>query len=211
MDYDEFISMRRVVSEILKECNITEFPVDFNIIKKKYRGLFETRTFAEYIRNYYYNTGIRLTYPELYAMVGSEDGFTFREGLKYLIFINEKKMASRRNFTLGHELGHIFLGHLDDRDSSIMLKSDSYEDSSEYAELEKLADAFASDLLCPIDVAFKKFKEKGIHLTEQSGVLYFDGKDLPRNVLMNTFGLSKSAAECRLTRMANYQLKCEEW
>lgn len=57
----------------------------------------------------------------------------------WVITLNETHPASRRRFTLAHELGHIVLGH----ESSIAAEDDERE------RLEREADAFASELLMP--------------------------------------------------------------
>jgi len=57
----------------------------------------------------------------------------------WVITLNKNHPASRRRFTLAHELGHIVLGH----------ESTLASDENEATRLEAEADAFASELLMP--------------------------------------------------------------
>lgn len=69
------------------------------------------------------------------------DGFTVydNEHDKYLIVISPKKF-NRKKFTVAHELGHIYLGHLKDYCNSMVIDS---------KRLEFEANTFAEELLMP--------------------------------------------------------------
>lgn len=79
----------------------------------------------------------RTTMEELTRSSDTRDGLTLRQrrgdGLLYLVLYNEE-MGSlrRRNFTLAHEIGHIYLDHTDDGN-----------------EQERQANSFAAQLLLP--------------------------------------------------------------
>ncbi len=69
---------------------------------------------------------------------------------RYIIYFNDldddKKMFRRHRFSIAHEIGHIFLGHLNDERTTISRGGLSYK---EYREIESEADKFAAFLLTP--------------------------------------------------------------
>ena len=69
---------------------------------------------------------------------------------RYIILYNDldlvKMNCFRYRFSIAHELGHIFLRHLNDERSRIFRGSFS---KKEYDELEEEADQFAAYILCP--------------------------------------------------------------
>lgn len=70
----------------------------------------------------------------------NESGITLVQDDKlYIIYANEQS-PQRCRFTIAHELGHIFLGHLFKSDGNGFLKTD---------EAEHSANVFARDLLAP--------------------------------------------------------------
>ena len=75
-----------------------------------------------------------IEYADLLQVV-SPDGFSLRQGRRYIIVYNDAPHipASRVRFTLAHELGHYTLGHLRDGDKE-----------------EAEANCFARNLLAPI-------------------------------------------------------------
>ena len=73
------------------------------------------------------------TRRQLEAEASTRDGFTVRRGGQYHVLYNERVTnMRRRNFTLAHEVGHVYLNHADDSDAN-----------------EAQADAFAASLLMP--------------------------------------------------------------
>jgi len=68
------------------------------------------------------------------------------------IFYNSSiKSAGRKNFTLGHELGHYLLHRQLSRDPIYCAKSDMWAWDSAYGKMESEANEFASYLLMPLD------------------------------------------------------------
>jgi Zn-dependent peptidase ImmA (M78 family) len=63
------------------------------------------------------------------------------------VFLNQKMTPSRKTFTLAHELGHYFLGHVDKNHKFRVDKY--YYDSSQEAHQESEANYFAASLLMP--------------------------------------------------------------
>lgn len=68
----------------------------------------------------------------------SEYGFSIVKGDKRLILYNEAVPLGCIRFTIAHEIGHCVLGHFEEHDDS----------------LEKEANCFARNLLCPIPVVY---------------------------------------------------------
>lgn len=95
------------------------------------------------------------------------------------IYVNEGHPEERKRFTIAHELGHFCLGHGPSRrDTS---KSGWY--GADDLEKEKLANAFAAELLMPEEVVRYFIDEKGI---------------TNATLLRQAFGVSSSALANRL-------------
>lgn len=75
----------------------------------------------------------------------SKDGFVKIINNKYTIYLNSASYIKRLNFTLWHEIGHIFLGHFKTK------KDIPYEDK------EKEANIFARNMLIP-HIFFNTYK-----------------------------------------------------
>jgi Zn-dependent peptidase ImmA (M78 family) len=93
------------------------------------------------------------------------------------IRINKKHHPLRQRFSLAHELGHICLDH-------DLVLSDRIEEEGINAEFEKEADEFASELLMPIELFKKAFR---------------DNPDL--EVLAGTFTVSTTAVSVRALKL----------
>lgn len=80
------------------------------------------------------------------------DAYTFWKDGRYLTIYDDTKPINRIRWTLAHEIGHIFLGHLPELRVE-KLKRNMEEISEEYYELlEVEANKFASELLTPISL-----------------------------------------------------------
>lgn len=73
------------------------------------------------------------------------------EGSFITVWDDERGTPARRRFTLAHEAGHIALGHFDDAAArEIMSRAPvDAKTRARRAEMEREADAFAAELLCP--------------------------------------------------------------
>lgn len=71
----------------------------------------------------------------------TEEGFCFKKDGVYYTCLNRAMVRGRDNYTYGHELGHIVMGHLDI----------NYDVATEYhfAKIKREADLFAACLLMP--------------------------------------------------------------
>ena len=85
-------------------------------------------------------------------------GFLFKKDGKYKIYIEKKESPERQRFTIAHEIGHHYLGHLERSDNDYRI---TREDEINKAQIifdrkgkdsscdEKDANMFASELLMP--------------------------------------------------------------
>lgn len=76
-------------------------------------------------------------------LTGTQIGLSFYHNGSFRIIIDDTQILTRRRFTLAHELGHIFLGHL-----LVDTPQGRTFDISK-PEIERQADVFASRLLAP--------------------------------------------------------------
>lgn len=120
------------VVEMFEECGLHTVPIDcFAIADKLYYRL---KPYSS------------LPLDEQWdALEKSEDGFScieqdpFTKMYAYVIYYNDYEQNLRRvRFTIFHEIGHIYLGHLDDREG---------KDSE---TLESEANFFARNAICPL-------------------------------------------------------------
>lgn len=76
------------------------------------------------------------------------DAYTFWDGEQYMTVYDDRQPMARIRWTLAHEIGHIFLGHLlEIRERNISLRGLS---EAMYQVLEKEANFFAKELLTPL-------------------------------------------------------------
>lgn len=156
--------------EFLEEFHIKSFPIDVeSIIREKKWGLVKYSELMEVFqcdRNY------------VKRCLGSNDGFTSWDGDNYTISYNDDEiLGDRTRFTLMHEIGHIYLNHLTDFESTKI-----YRGSLSRAEnkvLENEANAFARNVLSPVS-------------------MYLTLKNKSTSNVARTFGLTQSAAETRI-------------
>lgn len=101
---------------------------------------------------------------EMIDIFGSEYGITIYDTKKkiYLIIINDKKCRCTQRWTIAHELGHIFLGHLENEEyisnrRSVTECVESFLNNSG-DKFEKEANTFAKHLLAPFPI-IKKIAE----------------------------------------------------
>lgn len=119
------------------------------------------------------------------------DGFTIRSsGGKISVFYNEQCTVQRTRFTLAHELGHIYLGHLTDGVMQYSTRNTEPLDVANPAERD--ANVFASRLLAPACVLWRL----GIHSPEEIAQLC---------------QISITAAQFRAERMAVLYRREAEW
>jgi Zn-dependent peptidase ImmA (M78 family) len=83
------------------------------------------------------------------------------------IYVNKNHSLVRQRFTIAHELGHHFLGHVDGLhiDKKVMFR-DSKSSTAEF-EPEIMANRFAAELLMPRSFISKTMKTIGDHFDDE--------------------------------------------
>ncbi|MPL99688.1 hypothetical protein SDC9_45908 [bioreactor metagenome] len=127
---------------VLEDSGIGRFPVDLSVIQQQYRKLFEIRSYGSLMRK------SKISREECCELLGSEDGASVSDGCgRYILYYNENMTKRRTRFTIAHEFGHIFLGHHDEYGEPILKRGGVGK--ALYERLEKEANCFARNLLCP--------------------------------------------------------------
>ncbi len=101
---------------------------------------------------------------------------------KKQIFISPNESGGRFRFTLAHELGHILLGHGNDRESEFDTRENMWNPNKTHREYE--ADEFAAELLMPEE----KFRE-----------IWNATHDIPTAQIY--FNVSKAAVQKRIEKL----------
>ena len=76
------------------------------------------------------------------GIVAIEDG-------QPVIYVNAQDADVRKRFTIAHEIGHVYLGHLTNKDNNELIDDEMRLRSSVWDMEEKQANAFAAKLLMP--------------------------------------------------------------
>jgi len=120
---------------------ISKYPIDvFDIPRHKNGAPILCSTLGDY-RKWFENCGKK--YHD--EIKDAKCYFDPRSGV-YIIVYNEKKSDKRIRFSIAHELGHIVLGHLDDKRTEICRGG---LDDVTYFAMEGAANTFAGNLLAP--------------------------------------------------------------
>jgi Zn-dependent peptidase ImmA (M78 family) len=117
----------KLAKKLIQDCGITVAPVNIEhiirvICKKTPVYLNPTKEFGDRIQGFLHKS---------YDIYDEEDG--------YIITYNSKMHPNRTRFTIAHELGHLCFGHL-------------YDFSQDEKNKEVEANAFAKELLMPLDL-----------------------------------------------------------
>ena len=135
MQYDNYKKSRNAAWEILLACGVERLPVDLNTIAR-HLG----------VRVYAYSRSRELLEDTgLAEVAGRVSGLTFYAGAQPVILYNDAETPQRIRFTIGHELGHIVLGHVRPGEHTRQNREPHPGD----APMEQAANRFAADLLAP--------------------------------------------------------------
>lgn len=135
---------------VLWEHNVHSLPVDlFAIIKSNKWGIITYRQMAD--ENH-------CSVQEVATKLKSKDGSAALIDGQYTIAYNDDMKPERIRFTLGHEIGHILLGHLDNGHT----ESVDRFNKDEYRLFEKHADIFSRNLIAPPAVLAMRGKSSTI-------------------------------------------------
>ena len=140
---------------VLWDSDISEFPVDLKKIQRRYKNLFQIRSYKQFMMKH------DATRAECISFFDSDSGSVASSGNgTYIIYYNDAESHERIRFTIAHEIGHIFLDHLSTYGTPILSRNSLLDDAL-YDEIEKEANCFARNLLCPVFHAVSILKEHG--------------------------------------------------
>ena len=124
MDYGKYKNARNASWQCLLNYNINELPVKVTDIVKKSKDI-------KLLKN-----------SQINILGESESGITVLIDNIFNIIYKDTEPSSRCRFTIAHELGHIFLGHL-------LIQTPQYRTFAQKDDTESVANVFARDLLAP--------------------------------------------------------------
>lgn len=168
MPYQDYKQARDAAWQMLIDCHITSLPVDIASIC----------SMQGYVLRDYRSGEKAISALGLSRQSSVVDGFTFYSGKTYYIFYNDYCSPGRQRFTIGHELGHITLGHLLDGQFTTMNREPTVGDAPE----ETQANQFAARILAPACVLHALNVRSAEEIAQLCGV-------------------SRQAAEFRMTRL----------
>lgn len=135
MNYENYKKSRNAAWEILLACKVEKLPVDLNAVLRHLE-----------VRVYSYSRGRELLTSTGLADVAKQvSGLTFYIGSQPVILYNDAESPQRIRFTIGHELGHLVLGHVRPGEHTRQNREPQPGDSP----MEQAANRFAADLLSP--------------------------------------------------------------
>lgn len=135
MNYENYKKSRNAAWEILLACRVAELPVDLNAVLRHLE-----------VRAYSYGRGRDILADAGLADIAKQvSGLTFYIGAQPIILYNDAETPQRIRFTIGHELGHIVLGHVRPGEHTRQNREPQQGDSP----MEQAANRFAADLLAP--------------------------------------------------------------
>jgi Zn-dependent peptidase ImmA (M78 family) len=124
LDYGKYKDARNASWQCILDFNINKLPVMVTDIIKKSESI---RLFKE---------------SDVHMLENSESGKTILHNGFFEIVYRDTEPSYRCRFTISHELGHIFLGHL-------LINTPVYRTFAVRDDLESSANVFARDLLAP--------------------------------------------------------------
>ena len=135
MNYESYKRSRNAAWEILLACRVDRLPVDLNAVLRHLE-----------VRVYSYGRSRELLESTGLSEVAKQvSGLTFYAGDRPVILYNDAETPQRIRFTIGHELGHIVLGHVQPGEHTRQNREPQTGDSP----TEQAANRFAADLLAP--------------------------------------------------------------
>ena len=131
---------RQMARKVLSDAKIVELPVDLKILLEK--------------KGY--------EYLEVDSFLDSIDALFLKEDGVFYAAVNAKHHPNRQRFSLAHELGHILLNHNPSYyNPGVSLDNPPTSQTHTSAEkmFEQEANAFAGELLVPLEMLKKEFKK----------------------------------------------------
>lgn len=124
MDYGKYKNARNASWQCIIDYNIDKLPVMVTEIIKKSKNI-------KLLKN-----------SQVHSLKENESGLTIIKDKTFTIIYNDTENSRRCRFTIAHELGHIFLGHL-------VINTPEYKTFAIREDNESSANVFARDLLAP--------------------------------------------------------------
>ena len=145
--------VKKTVCSVILENSINSYPVNLDKIFNNHKDDIRITSYSTHMIRY------NLTEDEVLSHFGSEEGCTIynKKLNRYLIFYNDLnnvyKKKERIKWTITHELGHIFLGHLMEINGVKIFRNSI--SNQEYKYLEAEANRFAALLLANPIILFR--------------------------------------------------------
>lgn len=149
MNYKDYQQARDAAWRILIDCKVRELPVSLSAICK-HLGM---RVFS------YADAAQMIQKRGLTQIVAQTDGLSFYSKGTPIILFDQSLPLNRNRFTIGHELGHIVLGHVRPGQATIQNREPSPGDDP----FETAANQFSVRLLAPACVLWGL----GLHTPEE--------------------------------------------
>lgn len=124
MDYGKYKNARNASWQCILDFNIDKLPVKVSDIILKSENI-----------SLHKNSDMNI-------LKDGESGKTISSGDKFKVIYRDTENSRRCRFTIAHELGHIFLGHL-------LINTPQYRTFKIQNDTESAANVFARDLLAP--------------------------------------------------------------
>lgn len=145
MDYGKYKGARNASWQCILDFNISKLPVMVTDIIKKSENI---RLFKD---------------SDIHKLADFESGKTIFHNNTFEIIYKDTEPSIRCRFTIAHELGHIFLGHL-------LINTPQYRTFVLSSDTERSANVFARDLLAPACVLHELQMIKAIDIAKLCNV-----------------------------------------
>lgn len=155
-NYKSYQQARDASWKILLDCGVDSLPVKITMLCRQLGIGVHT----------YQSSGDILRQHNLSNLTKQTDGFCINFGGEYHIFYDSTLPVSRKRFTLGHELGHIILGHIGSGKYSTRNQEPSLLDMPE----ETQANQFAARILAPACVLHELHAIQPEQISELCGI-----------------------------------------
>lgn len=162
MNYKKYIKARNASWQILIDCDVRDLPVDvFDICKKLQIRVASYDSFAG-------KKIIKLLHLE--QLIMTTDGLCITAvPHKPIILYDSTASEQRQRFTIAHEIGHLVLQHTSESFRYISSRNCEPDDDAQNSR-EAEANVFASRLLCPACVLWKRNIRTAEEIAEQCNV-----------------------------------------
>lgn len=140
--------------EVLEDCNYNTIPIDLNVIFKRYKLTISKVSYTRLSQK------LEASIEDVCNLLESDLGACEYDEKteRYIVYYNDTKCNyGLERFTIAHELGHIFLDHHAEINSTIILRGSIPDEK--YNKIEKEANCFARNLLAPVPLVDKTIDE----------------------------------------------------